>query len=190
MLLPLGAAELSGVRAVYMLPMSNGMDQYLANRLINLHAVQVVTDPQRADAILTDRLGPGFEDKLQELYPPPPEEKDKDAKDNEKDEAKADADADKDKGDKDDGKDNDKDEAKPDAASRFGDPVNKLPKAGSMSSFGRAKGTIFLVDVKTRQVLWSIYQRPKNSTPQQLDKTAVHIVNQLKQDIAGNVTQP
>ena len=31
----LAAAELSGVHAVYLFPMSRGMDQYLANRLTN-----------------------------------------------------------------------------------------------------------------------------------------------------------
>lgn len=165
---------------MYMLPMANGMDQYLANRLTNLHAVQVVTDPQRADAILTDRLGPAFEDRLQELYPPPAEEKEEaeskeaakgPAKDAAKDDTKE--------------KDQEKPEAPPPA---FGDTANKLAKVGSMGSIGRAKGTIFLVDVKSRQVLWSIYQRPKDTTPHQLDRTAVHIVNQLKQDIAGKAT--
>ena len=30
--------------------------------------MQVVTDPQKADAILTDHIGPAFEQKLDELY--------------------------------------------------------------------------------------------------------------------------
>ena len=31
----------------------------------------MVTDPQKADAVLTDRIGTGFEQKLNELYEPP-----------------------------------------------------------------------------------------------------------------------
>ena len=51
--------------------MSNSMDQYLANRLTSEGILQVVTDPNKADAVLTDRLGLGFEERLKQLYPPP-----------------------------------------------------------------------------------------------------------------------
>ncbi len=47
------------------------------------------------------------------------------------------------------------------------------------SSFTRARGTIFLVDTKSKQVLWSLYQRPKNSTPRALDQTAKKAVTNL-----------
>src|ERR1019366_1670148 len=43
----------------------------------------------------------------------------------------------------------------------LGDTVNKLSNPASSSSFGRNKGTIFLVDAKSRQVVWSMYQPPK-----------------------------
>jgi len=62
------AADLPGVKTVYLMPMSGGLDQYLAIRLTNGGAIQVVTDPQKADAILTDRIGSNFEEKLQDLY--------------------------------------------------------------------------------------------------------------------------
>src|SRR4051812_9320187 len=65
------AAELSGVRSVYLLPMGRGMDQYLANRLANEHVFQVVTDPKLADAVFSDHIGEGFEAQMDELYPPP-----------------------------------------------------------------------------------------------------------------------
>jgi hypothetical protein len=39
--------------------------------------LQVVTDPQRADAILTDRIGVNFEQSLEELYAPPKPEAEK-----------------------------------------------------------------------------------------------------------------
>lgn len=52
-----------------MLPMGGGLDQYLATRMVEQHLFQVVTDPQRADAIIVDRIGTALEDKLAELYP-------------------------------------------------------------------------------------------------------------------------
>jgi hypothetical protein len=48
------------------------------------------------------------------------------------------------------------------------------------SSFGRGKGTIFLVDLKSRAVIWSGYQKSNGSTPDTLDRTASHIVQQIK----------
>jgi hypothetical protein len=63
---------LTGVRNVYLLPMSGGLDQYLANKLTASRNFQVVTDPAHADAILSDQVGEGFEERLAELYPPPP----------------------------------------------------------------------------------------------------------------------
>ena len=69
--LPLIAADLAGVRSVYILQMPRGMDQYLANRLTNDHIFQVVTDPKRADAMLTDQIGAMFEEQLETLLPSP-----------------------------------------------------------------------------------------------------------------------
>ncbi len=63
--------QLRQVNTVYILSMNRGIDQFLANQLTTQGVFQVVTDPQKADAILTDRLGEGFESKLKELYPPP-----------------------------------------------------------------------------------------------------------------------
>ena len=57
-------------QSVYIMKMGNGFDQYLANNLTQEKLMRVVTDPQKADFILTDRLGESFEAKLGELYPP------------------------------------------------------------------------------------------------------------------------
>jgi len=65
----IASAQLKQVQTVYLLPMGGGLDQYLANRLVEHQTFQVVTDPQRADAIIVDRIGEGLEDKLAELYP-------------------------------------------------------------------------------------------------------------------------
>ena len=48
------------------------------------------------------------------------------------------------------------------------------------SSFGRGRGTIFLVDLKSRAVIWSGYQKSNGSTPETLDRTASRIVQQIK----------
>jgi hypothetical protein len=44
---------------------------------------------------------------------------------------------------------------------------------------GTAKGNVFLVDAQSRQVLWSAYVKPKNTTPDELNRTARRIVERL-----------
>jgi hypothetical protein len=53
-----------------------------------------------------------------------------------------------------------------------------------VSTFARGKGTLFLVDARSRAVLWSVYERPVKSTPDQLDHTAKLVVERLKHDLA------
>jgi hypothetical protein len=118
--------------------MSNGLDQYLANRLAAAGVFQVVTDPKKADAIFTDKLGEGFEARLNDLLPPPAEKKD---------------------------------------SSKSSDESDRRPVT---SSFGRGKGTIFLVEISSRAVLWSAYELPRNSTPREMDRIAQRIVERLK----------
>jgi hypothetical protein len=133
-------ADVTGVKAVYVLPMSGGLDQYLVNRLAGSQVFVVVTDPKKADAIFTDQLGEAFELKLIELYPPS-------AVDNDK-----------------------KDDNKPQSHA---------------SAFGRGKGTIFLVDLKSRVVIWSGYEKRTGSKPDALDRTAVRIVREIKKQQTG-----
>ena len=163
-------AELSGVHTVYVLSMSKGLDQYLANRLANDHLFQVVTDPKLADAFLTDRVGESLQSKLEEIFPPPAPEKAAPAEKAEPTAAKA-SKADKDK---------DKDSP---SNPMLGDTVNKL--AAVNSSLSHAKGTVFLVDAKSRQVVWSVYQLPKGSSAKEMDRTASDIVSRLKRDLKG-----
>jgi hypothetical protein len=65
----------------------------------------------------------------------------------------------------------------------LGDTVNKL--AAVNSSLSHAKGTVFLVDAKSRQVVWSVYQLPKGSSAKEMDRTASDIVSRLKRDLKG-----
>jgi hypothetical protein len=152
------AADLSNVHTVYLLKMSKGLDQYLANRLTADHIFLIVTDPKLADAVFTDQIGEGFQGKLEELYPTP----------------EADHPAPKPKP-----KTEDEDSVSP----ILGDTVNKLANPAANSGFGRAKGTVFLVDAKSRQVVWSAFQPSKDSTSHEMDRTAKDIVNRVKLDL-------
>src|SRR5712692_6583605 len=64
------AADLATTKAVYLMPMSRGLDQYLAQKLAAGGRFQVVTDPLKADAFFTDRIGSNFEESLSELLEP------------------------------------------------------------------------------------------------------------------------
>jgi len=178
-------AQLKHVQSVYILPMGSGMDQYLANRITREGLFEVVTDPQRADAIITDRLGEPFQQKLDQLYPPPPP-----VKPDKHDAAKAEADktADKAKTEADKTADKPKTDAETTDKDhpRSDDLLSGLAAtAGSEhpSSFGRGKGTIFIVDRHSRAVLWSTYDRPHDMRPDTLDKNAGQIIRRLKRDL-------
>jgi len=160
--------QLGKVQSVYILPMANGMDQFLANRLTSLGVFQVVADPQKADTLLTDGVGEAFESKMKELYPPPPVVKKAEETDKDKDK---DADKDKDKDSKD---------TKTESVKSTSKPFESAPM---QSSWGRGRGNFFLVDRQTKGVIWSTYERPKNTTPDELSKTATRVVQSLKKDL-------
>ena len=111
-------ADSLAVHSVYVMPMSQGMDQFLANRLAGEHTFQVVSDPKLADAVLTDRIGAALNSSLDEIAPiaqPAAEGKE------------------------------DKDAKKQPLA------MNKLDNPSLTSTFGRGKGTFFLVNAKSRR---------------------------------------
>lgn len=148
-------AGLNEIRSVYLLPMNAGLDHYLAQHLTAAGVFQVVTDPKLAEAVFTDRLGKEFELLLEELYPPEPKEQTQPA-------------------------------AKPSgsapegaAGELKGEPRTRL------SSFGRSRGNLFLVDRRTRAVLWSAYERPRTSAPEEMDRTARRLVERLKRTLGG-----
>jgi hypothetical protein len=49
-----------------------------------------------------------------------------------------------------------------------------------VSAFGRSKGTIFLVDLKSHSVIWSSYQKHPGVAPGGMDRTASQIVQLIK----------
>ncbi len=181
-----GAAELTGNRTVYLLPMGRGLEQFIANRLTRTHLLPVVTDPAKADTIITDRVGAELEDRLKDLYPPPePPPAPAQAAPDTKEGAKSTAEPPKTKKAEAPKAKDDESDADSTISGLAGDTANKAERAGSMATFGHGRGTIFLVDVKSRQILWSIFERPKNNSPHELDRTAARIVKRLKEDLAA-----
>jgi hypothetical protein len=57
--------------------------------------------------------------------------------------------------------------------------------AGPMAGSSRTRGAVFLVDRRTRGVVWSDYVRPKNSQPDELHHVADKIATQLEKDKKG-----
>jgi hypothetical protein len=149
-------ASADGMRSVYLLPMANGLDLFLANRLTGSGEFQVVTDAKKAGAVFTDRLGEGFERRLAELTTPPPPKDDAGKAGSKKD---------------------DKEGGARDVETKL-EGVVQTP----ISTFGGGKGTVFLVEVASRRVLWSTFAAPRDNSPRQLDRTAALIVNRLKKE--------
>ncbi len=158
--------QLEAVKTVYLLPMSNGLDQYLANAISRLGVLEVVTDPQKADAVLTDHVGAAFEDTMKSLYPPPaPPTPPKTEEATVPDTAK---------------KKKSPEKAEKDAAAKAeAEQITKENEAPVYSTFSRGHGMVFLVDRHSRSVIWSIYAKPKDTQPKTLDRLANHIASQL-----------
>jgi hypothetical protein len=149
--------QLKQVNTVYILAMSGGMDQFLANQITAAGVFQVVADPKNADAIITDRLGESFESKLKELYPPPAPPTPVPAS---------------------------SDETKKAASDDKKKDLDLGAGASRVNAGGRGKGNLFIVDRKTRNVLWSTFEPPKDTTPGELSKTAEKVVKHLKLDLS------
>ncbi len=153
-ILPAGAAEApeaAGIRTVYLMRMANSFEQYLANHLAKSKVYEVVTDPARAEAVLTDRVGMALQDDLATLLTPAESQEVKQAEEADQSES---------------------------GGGMKGDTYQVRP-----SSFSRGRGNIFLVDLKTRSVLWSTYERPRNSTPDSLDKAAKNVISRLTKTV-------
>jgi hypothetical protein len=171
------AADLAAVRTVYVFPMARGLDQYLASRLTSHGVFQIVTDPKLADAVLSDRFGEVLQSQLESVFPTPKPEEEEDAEPTAKEDAK------------------DAKPAKPakvagdtqyspsSVISGLGDAKSSGGVTAPTSSFNRSKGNIFLVDAKSRQVLWSTYDPPKTNAARDLDRTASDIVSRIRKDL-------
>ena len=138
-------AGLADYKTVYVLPMSSGLDQFLAIKLTSGSVMQVVTDPRKAELILTDAIGAAFEAKLDDLYGQKPKGEEKDDKN---------------------GKDS----------------MNSSPR---ISPASRGRGAIFLVDRKTRDVVWSTYVKVGSTAPDDMNRIAAEIADKLARDRKG-----
>jgi hypothetical protein len=138
LLLPSANAQ-TPARNVYVMTMPGALDQYLALHLTSSGVLNVVTDPQKADLILTDRIGGHFEENFEQKFGKPAEK--------------------------------DKDDAS------FARP--------GVSGGSNSRGAIFLVDRATRNVLWSTFELPKNTTPQEMNRTAEKIAERLGKSQKG-----
>ena len=125
--------------------MTYSLDQFLAIRLTKGGVLQVVTDPKMADAVLSDHIGTGLEEKTQVTV----------------------------------------------RRAECAMPIKiriktRITFSGNpMGGSTRSKGAVFLVDRKTRSVLWSDYVRPKNAQPDELHHVADRIAEQLEKDKKG-----
>jgi hypothetical protein len=128
----LAFAQYAGPKTVYILPMSAGLDQYLAQWLTKNHVMQVVADPKIAEVFMTDRLGEAFEQKMKEI--------------------------------------------RPDGDKKSDDTARNTFRTT------KPRGTIFLVDAKSRRVLWSDYQKPPRSNA---DSDLNRAAEQIAQKISG-----
>jgi hypothetical protein len=191
------------------MPMARGLDQYLANRISSQGVFRVVTDPKLADAVITDLIGEVFQTQLENISPTPkPVEPQPAATPETKTPAPAAADAAAKPADaaakpadpaakpapplvvKADGagsidkpvkRARSRIDENGSVVSMFADTENKV--APPVSTFGRGKGTIFLVDSKSRQVVWSTFDPSKGNRNLDLDRTASDIVSRLKKDL-------
>ncbi len=159
------------MKRVYILAMSAGLDQFLATQLAKAGLFDVVTDPKKADAIITDRVGESFETKLDDLYPPPaPPKPTKPVADSTPESATAMP-------------------QKPTLPKLIvrGDALAGVDLTGAArpTTMGHGKGNIFIVSRGTRSVLWSIYEPPKNNSSRELTKTAERVVKHLQEELTG-----
>jgi hypothetical protein len=151
-----GRAETApaGARAVYLLPMAHGFDQFLANHLAGTAVFDVVTDPKLADAVLTDRIGRSFEAQMRQMYPESKPARQAEAG-----------------------------EAAEGAETAEVETIVQAAPVGAMSSFGRGRGNFFLVDTRTAHVMWSTYEKLPGADPTELNRAAERIVARLKKDM-------
>lgn len=156
---PLSGADwerLGRVQKVYLWPMSDSLDQFLAEQVATEGVFDVVIDPKRAQAILTDRISSKFLEGMEELFPTPEEIPEADKEEEEAD-----------------------------------DPASALAGAyrverSPIYSASRAEGAVFLVDVRTREVLWSTFLKGYDTTPKAMHRQARMVVMRLKKQLAGS----
>ena len=154
------------MHAVYVMPMGHGMDQYLANRLAGQHLFRVVTDPKLADAVLSDHVGDSLQSEIASMLPNPEPVKHAEPAKEPKDP-----------------KTPPPGTPPPSMVAMMADPESRADVAPQRGTFGRGRGTIFLVDLRSRQVLWSVFEPSKGMDSKEMDRTATDIVSRLSKEL-------
>jgi hypothetical protein len=65
------------------------------------------------------------------------------------------------------------------------DKNSSTPEFARVTSGARSRGAIFLVNRKTRDVLWSAYEPPKGTAPADLNRAGDRIADKLAKAIKG-----
>lgn len=154
--------DLLAVKNVYIMPMRSGFDQYLANELTSHGVMRVVTDPRRADAVVTDHLGESFQQRMDDLFPTPV--KPKPQMDSKEGDTKAEGDA------------------KAQNKDQLAVAVQEEPEVDSrpVSSGANGKGNVFLVGRDGRAVIWSDFRPPRSRQPKDMKRAADSVASDLK----------
>ncbi len=144
--------QLQNVGRVYLWPMSNAFDQYLAQQMTAEGVFEIVVDPKLAGAVMTEKIDNTFLQALDELFP---------------------------SGDAAGKKEGAGEKAK------GGDGLQGDFRASRPANHPKAapRGTLFLVDITSRKVIWSTYLKEFPADPDQLHKQARGVVGKLKEQV-------
>jgi hypothetical protein len=145
-------AQLQNAGRVYLWPMSNAFDQYLAQQITAEGVFEIVVDPKLAGTVMTEKIDNTFLQALDELFPPA-------------------GGASK--------------QEKAGETAKSGDSLEGDFRMRRPANHPRAapRGTLFLVDVASRKVIWSTYLREFDADPNQLHKQARGVVQKLKEQM-------
>lgn len=172
-------ADLGAVQTVYCLPMGSGIEQFLAHQLAKQGIYEVTTDPLRADAFLSDFVGTSFEIRVEELLKAARQKKEKEAEEQAAKEAAAKEAAGQEVTEKKPQKKEKEEEVAPGAFQI------ESAASGRVGAFARGKGNVFLVDAKSRRVLWTGFDTPKNTRAEALQKSAEKLAGNLRKAKTG-----
>jgi hypothetical protein len=156
---PLMAADLSSIGPVYVWPMNGALDQYVAEQATSSGTFAVTVDPARAKTVMTDHIDAKFFEGMNEIFV---------------DEAAIAAAA---AAKSDDEEDEDAATGSIESGLAANRPANR-PRSSP-------KGTVFLVNIQTRQVIWSTFLGDFDRSPKKLHSKAAQVIGTLSKSMNG-----
>jgi hypothetical protein len=145
-------SQLQNIGKVYLWPMTNAFDQYLAQQITAEGVFEIVVDPKLAGTVMTEKIDNTFLQALDELFPPADEVSKKEKAD----------------------------EKSKSSDGLQGDFQNR--RAGNHPK-AAPRGTLFLVDIASRKVIWSTYLKDFAPDQNELHKQAREVVAKLKDQV-------